>query len=121
MAEPEPEPQRALPKTPAAGAWRSGVHFPNPPETATWSAGPRYPNPPDPANPDPATLREQWLFATRRYSRWYSRAWGAAALAALSFFALGRALKGSNPIPSHNPHPASTSASSSAADDNHHR
>ncbi|KAK1557730.1 hypothetical protein Q3G72_030523 [Acer saccharum] len=29
-----------------------------------------YPNPPDSTNPDPATLREQWRFAIRQYSRW---------------------------------------------------
>ncbi|KAI5331683.1 hypothetical protein L3X38_021809 [Prunus dulcis] len=29
-----------------------------------------YPNPPDASNPDPATLREQWKFAIRQYSKW---------------------------------------------------
>ncbi|OAY24880.1 uncharacterized protein LOC122722284 [Manihot esculenta] len=59
-----------------------------------------YPNPPDAANPDPATLREQWRFAIRQYSKWYSHAWGTAILAGLSFFALGWIIKGSNPLPS---------------------
>ncbi|KAL6992455.1 hypothetical protein U1Q18_010564 [Sarracenia purpurea var. burkii] len=59
-----------------------------------------YPNRPDATNPDAATLREQWRFATRQYSRWYSQAWGAAILAGLSFFALGWIIKGSNPLPS---------------------
>ncbi|KAJ9136099.1 hypothetical protein P3X46_033211 [Hevea brasiliensis] len=59
-----------------------------------------YPNSPDTANPDPATLREQWRFAIRQYSRWYSHAWGTAILAGLSFFALGWIIKGSNPLPS---------------------
>lgn len=60
----------------------------------------RYPNPPDAANPDPATLREQWRFAIKQYSRWYSHAWGTAIFAGLSFFALGWIVKGSNPLPS---------------------
>ncbi|PON57110.1 hypothetical protein TorRG33x02_294240 [Trema orientale] len=59
-----------------------------------------YPNPPDPTNPDPATLREQWRFAIRQYSRWYANAWGTAILAGISFFALGWIIKGSNPLPS---------------------
>ncbi|KAJ8761440.1 hypothetical protein K2173_001571 [Erythroxylum novogranatense] len=59
-----------------------------------------YPNPPDPTNPDPATLREQWRFAIKQYSRWYSHAWGTAILAGVSFFALGWIIKGSNPLPS---------------------
>ncbi|XP_059670209.1 uncharacterized protein LOC132315813 [Cornus florida] len=65
----------------------------------------RFPNPPDSTNPDPATLREQWRFAIRQYSRWYSQAWGTAILAGLSFFALGWIIKGSNPLPSFKPPP----------------
>ncbi|KAF8408986.1 hypothetical protein HHK36_005057 [Tetracentron sinense] len=61
---------------------------------------PHYPNPPEATNPDPATLREQWRFAIRQYSRWYSQAWGTAILAGISFFALGWFIKGSNPLPS---------------------
>ncbi|XP_052203214.1 uncharacterized protein LOC127808686 [Diospyros lotus] len=57
-----------------------------------------YPNPPDATNPDAATLRDQWKFAIRQYSRWYSHAWGTAILAGISFFALGWIIKGSNPI-----------------------
>ncbi|KAK6264664.1 hypothetical protein SCA6_020098 [Theobroma cacao] len=60
----------------------------------------RYPNPPDLTNPDPATLRDQWRYAIRQYSRWYSHAWGTAILAGVSFFALGWIIKGSNPLPS---------------------
>lgn len=60
----------------------------------------QFPNPPDSRNPDAATLREQWRFAIRQYSRWYSQAWGSAILAGLSFFALGWFIKGSNPLPS---------------------
>lgn len=60
----------------------------------------RYPNPPDHRNPDAATLREQWRFAIKQYSRWYSQAWGSAILAGLSFFALGWIIKGGNPLPS---------------------
>ncbi|KZV53221.1 hypothetical protein F511_21478 [Dorcoceras hygrometricum] len=61
---------------------------------------PHYPNPPESMNPDAATLRDQWRYAIRQYSRWYSQAWGTAILAGLSFFALGWIIKGSNPLPS---------------------
>ncbi|XP_030528935.2 uncharacterized protein LOC115739805 [Rhodamnia argentea] len=60
----------------------------------------KYPNRPDAANPDPVTLREQWRFAIRQYSRWYSHAWGTAILAGAAFFALGWFIKGGNPLPS---------------------
>ncbi|XVE88138.1 hypothetical protein DITRI_Ditri19aG0043900 [Diplodiscus trichospermus] len=60
----------------------------------------RYPNPPDLTNPDPATLRDQWRYAIKQYSKWYSHAWGTAILAGVSFFALGWVIKGSNPLPS---------------------
>lgn len=60
----------------------------------------RYPNRAETSNPDPATLREQWRFAIKQYSRWYSNAWGTAILAGLSFYALGWIIKGSNPLPS---------------------
>ncbi|KAI3823402.1 hypothetical protein L1987_04837 [Smallanthus sonchifolius] len=59
---------------------------------------PNYPNPPDISNPDAATLREQWKYAIRQYSKWYSHAWGTAILAGVSFFALGWVIKGGNPI-----------------------
>ncbi|KAF3451410.1 hypothetical protein FNV43_RR07505 [Rhamnella rubrinervis] len=79
-----------------------------------------YPNPPDARNPDPATLREQWRFAIKQYSRWYSQAWGTAILAGLSFFALGWIIKGENPLPSFrpddSPSPPSSSSSADAAD-----
>lgn len=70
--------------------------------TSGYSSGqkPRLLNPPDPTNPDPATLREQWKFAIKQYSKWYSHAWGTAILAGVSFFALGWIIKGSNPLPS---------------------
>ncbi|KAK9072742.1 hypothetical protein SSX86_009177 [Deinandra increscens subsp. villosa] len=61
---------------------------------------PNYPNPPDLSNPDAATLRDQWKYAIRQYSKWYSHAWGTAILAGVSFFALGWVIKGGNPIPS---------------------
>ncbi|XP_078431571.1 uncharacterized protein LOC144703299 [Wolffia australiana] len=77
-----------------------------PPVKEALPAGkPRPPNPPDPFNPDPATLRDQWRYAIRQYSRWYSQAWGTAILAGVSFFALGWFIKGSNPLPSLQPHP----------------
>lgn len=59
-----------------------------------------YPNRPDSVNPDQATLREQWKFAIRQYSKWYSHAWGTAILAGGVFFGLGWIIKGSNPLPS---------------------
>ncbi|KVI00983.1 uncharacterized protein LOC112519840 [Cynara cardunculus var. scolymus] len=61
---------------------------------------PNFPNPPEITNPDAATLRDQWKYAIRQYSKWYSHAWGTAILAGLSFFALGWVIKGGNPIPS---------------------
>ena len=76
----------------------------------------RFRNPPDAVNPDPATLREQWKFATREYAKWYSHAWGTAILAGVSFFALGWIIKGSNPLPSfHDKPPESSSDSSSSS------
>ncbi|XP_042485413.1 uncharacterized protein LOC122065653 [Macadamia integrifolia] len=72
-----------------------------------------YRNPPDATNPDPATLRDQWRFAIRQYSKWYSHAWGTAILAGVSFFALGWIIKGSNPLPSkkdQHPPPSPSSA-----------
>lgn len=80
---------------------------------------PHFRNPPDAKNPDPATLREQWKFAIRQYSRWYSQAWGTAILAGLSFFALGWIIKGSNPLPSRrneSPAPPSSSTTSDPSD-----
>ena len=72
-----------------------------PSKTEAVSGGnPRFPNPPDSFNPDPATLRDQWRYAVRQYSRWYSQAWGTAILAGASFFALGWLIKGYNPLPS---------------------
>lgn len=59
-----------------------------------------YRNPRETVNPDAATLRDQWRYAIRQYSRWYSQAWGTAILAGVSFFALGWVIKGSNPLPS---------------------
>ncbi|KAL3643480.1 hypothetical protein CASFOL_014295 [Castilleja foliolosa] len=67
------------------------------------SHAPHYPNPPESVNPDAAALREQWRFAIRQYSKWYSHAWGTAILAGVSFFALGWVIKGSNPLPSFKP------------------
>lgn len=78
----------------------SSEKFPVGSSDSGFSSGPKYPNPPETTNPDPATLREQWRYATRQYSRWYSQAWGTAILAGLSFFALGWIIKGSNPLPS---------------------
>ncbi|KAI0522621.1 hypothetical protein KFK09_005006 [Dendrobium nobile] len=88
---------------------------------AAWKVR-KYPNPPDSVNPDPATLRDQWRFAIRQYSRWYSQAWGTAILAGLSFFALGWIIKGSNPLPSLSPqpprdeHPSPTATAATNAD-----
>ncbi|KAF6158473.1 hypothetical protein GIB67_022070 [Kingdonia uniflora] len=57
-------------------------------------------NPPETTIPDPVTLKDQWRYATRQYSRWYSQAWGTAILAGMTFFALGWFIKGENPLPS---------------------
>ncbi|CAN0911485.1 hypothetical protein LINGRAHAP2_LOCUS26894 [Linum grandiflorum] len=82
-----------------------------------------YTNPPEAVNPDAATLRGQWRFAIKQYSRWYSQAWGTAILAGVSFFSLGWIIKGKNPLPSfksdHNntdPHPPSPPINDSDAD-----
>lgn len=71
------------------------IQFPNPAEGHKI----HYPNPPDATNPDLITLREQWRYVTRLYSRWYSRSWGTAILGGCSLFALGWIVKGSNPLP----------------------
>ncbi|KAF9588185.1 hypothetical protein IFM89_007874 [Coptis chinensis] len=70
--------------------------------------GSSYPgkNPREAEIPDAATLREQWRFAIRQYSKWYSHAWGTAILAGVSIFALGWLIKGSNPLPSKKEAPA---------------
>lgn len=81
---PQPQPQPPLP----------------PPSSSNHYHHPRYPNPPESNIPDAETLREQWNYAKRQYSRWYSSAWGTAILAGLSFYALGWIIKGSNPLPS---------------------
>lgn len=96
--------QTQNPKPLKQQGWQSGAHYPNPPDpesAAAWRSGVKYPNPPDPVNPDPITLREQWLFATRNYSRWYSRAWGGAILAGGALYFVSRMIKGSDPIHSH--------------------
>ncbi|KAK1434955.1 hypothetical protein QVD17_00710 [Tagetes erecta] len=74
-----------------------------------------YPNPPDITNPDAATLRDQWKYAIRQYSKWYSHAWGTAILAGVSFFALGWVIKGGNPIPSFRQNDINHSSSSASA------
>lgn len=73
-------------------------------------AGPKsHFNPPEKEIPDAATLRDQWRFAIRQYSKWYSHAWGTAILAGTAFFALGWIIKGENPIPSFNSNDSSSS------------
>ncbi|KAG6557880.1 hypothetical protein Mapa_000648 [Marchantia paleacea] len=71
---------------------------PTPKITSTSHQLPPPVNPPETENPDPATLREQWRYATRLYSRWYAHAWGTAILAGASFYALGWLIKGENPL-----------------------
>ncbi|KAL6546555.1 hypothetical protein OROMI_022276 [Orobanche minor] len=90
---------------------------PTKPPTAggVFSRSPHYPNPPESVNPSAATLREQWRFAIKQYSKWYSHAWGTAILAGLSFFALGWVIKGSNPLPSFKPDNTNGSKSSSSS------
>lgn len=65
----------------------------------------RHINPPETVNPDSATLRDQWRYAIRQYSKWYSHAWGTAILAGTAFFALGWIIKGENPLPSFHSNP----------------
>lgn len=90
-----------IPKAPSSvPPTNQRAHYPNPPELGENWKRVQFPNPPDSHNPDPSTLREQWKFAIRQYSRWYSQAWGTAILAGVSFFALGWFIKGSNPLPS---------------------
>ncbi|KAK6149965.1 hypothetical protein DH2020_017490 [Rehmannia glutinosa] len=97
----KPSPPSIPPKIPTAdGGFSHGRHFPNPPDLV---------------NPDAATLREQWRFAIRQYSKWYSHAWGTAILAGLSFFALGWVIKGSNPLPSFKPDSTNGNNSSSSS------
>ncbi|KAI3955168.1 hypothetical protein MKX01_034197 [Papaver californicum] len=81
----------------------SKVHGESSKSGSSYSEGAKtyhYKNPPDATLPDSATLRDQWRFAVRQYSKWYSHAWGTAVLAGASFFALGWYIKGSNPLPS---------------------
>ncbi|KAK8939274.1 hypothetical protein KSP39_PZI011156 [Platanthera zijinensis] len=99
MAEQQQNPASPVGKTP-----KSPLPSHRPPEfsvnstaEAAWKSI-KYPNPPEPVNPDIVTLRDQWRFAIRQYSRWYSHAWGTAIFAGLSFFALGWYIKGSNPL-----------------------
>ncbi|XP_004485854.1 uncharacterized protein [Cicer arietinum] len=68
-------------------------------------------NPPETSIPDAATLRDQWKYAIRQYSKWYSHAWGTAILAGTAFFALGWFIKGENPIPSFNSNNNNSSSS----------
>lgn len=86
-----------------------------------FTGSPHFPNPPDRTNPDAATLREQWRFAIKQYSKWYSHAWGTAILSGLSFYALGWIIKGSNPLPSFKNEESdaknTSSSSSSSSDD----
>ncbi|WOL08289.1 hypothetical protein Cni_G17042 [Canna indica] len=98
MAEPPPKPNTSPVEQPAK-PWPPSAPVSGVEEAEGWK-GSRYPNPPDAVNPDVATLRDQWRFAIRQYSRWYSHAWGTAILAGVSFFALGWLIKGSNPLPS---------------------
>ncbi|GFP96969.1 hypothetical protein PHJA_001841000, partial [Phtheirospermum japonicum] len=77
------------------------------------------PNPPESVNPDTTTLREQWRFAIRQYSKWYSHTWGTAILASVSFFPLGWVIKGYNPLSSFKPDSSNRikSSPSSSGDD----
>ncbi|KAJ9168775.1 hypothetical protein P3X46_020265 [Hevea brasiliensis] len=124
-----PDPQNLPPSDPSSSSSSSSSSSKIPSEikngntngNANFSAQKvRYPHPPDAANPDQATLREQWRFAIRQYSRWYSHAWGTAILAGLSFFALGWIIKGANPLPSFK-NDDSSSASSPPNDANESR
>ncbi|XP_065027887.1 uncharacterized protein LOC103968901 isoform X1 [Musa acuminata AAA Group] len=108
-----PKPKSVVEPSPPSVPVRGGE------EAAGWK-GARYPNPPDPVNPDVATLRDQWRFAIRQYSRWYSHAWGTAILAGVSFFAIGWLIKGSNPLPSRAPEHADDRRSREATSTERH-
>ena len=91
---------------------------PSPPKiSSNGGGGSNYPNPRETRIPDAATLKDQWRFAIRQYSRWYSQAWGTAILAGASFFALGWIIKGSNPLPSLQSDHTSSSPSAAADKD----
>lgn len=100
MTDPPHPPSQNVPSSSSSSS--SSKPTPEISNTKTKYSGqkPHYPNPPETTIPDPATLRDQWRFAIKQYSRWYSQAWGSAILAGLSFFALGWVIKGSNPLPS---------------------
>nr|GLL28883.1 hypothetical protein DM860_001975 [Ipomoea trifida] len=95
----KPKPAHSFPPPPSTDATQPRVPIQSS-NGGGFSGGHSFPNPPDRVNPDPATLREQWKFAIRQYSKWYSHAWGTAILAGASFFALGWIIKGGNPLPS---------------------
>uniref|UniRef100_A0A804NY04 Uncharacterized protein n=1 Tax=Zea mays TaxID=4577 RepID=A0A804NY04_MAIZE len=67
MANHQEKPTTSPPPQPAEGSV-ARPRLPGVGNAHPGSAG--YPNPPDAAIPDAATLRDQWRFAVRQYSRW---------------------------------------------------
>ncbi|KAK7302869.1 hypothetical protein RJT34_13766 [Clitoria ternatea] len=85
---------------PSSSSSSSGVQTPGENGSKKFSGHKSHINPPETEIPDVATLRDQWRYAIRQYSKWYSHAWGTAILAGTAFFALGWIIKGENPLPS---------------------
>ncbi|KAL1335858.1 uncharacterized protein [Arachis hypogaea] len=118
MGESDPKKQYPVPPSSSNGSGKNG-------SSSKYSGHNQkiHVNPPETVNPDPSTLKDQWKYATREYSKWYSHAWGTALLAGLAFFALGWVIKGQNPLlsfrsdhsPPPPPSPSSSSSSSSAS------
>ncbi|XP_027338983.1 uncharacterized protein LOC113852808 [Abrus precatorius] len=105
----ETKPKTQYPSSSSSSSSSTGVPSPSDNGSKKFSGQKMHINPPEKEIPDAATLRDQWRFAIRQYSKWYSHAWGTAILAGTAFFALGWIIKGENPIPSfhsNNPPPS---------------
>ncbi|KAK2447369.1 hypothetical protein QL285_006733 [Trifolium repens] len=103
MNEINPKTKTPLPPSSSSSSSSIGDHA-----STKFSGHKTHINPPETSIPDSATLRDQWKYAIRQYSKWYSHAWGTAILAGTAFFALGWFIKGENPIPSFNSNPNSS-------------
>ncbi|KAK7306600.1 hypothetical protein VNO77_44549 [Canavalia gladiata] len=102
MSEPNnnPNPKSRYPVSSSSSSSSSGSGVPIDDGSKKFSGHKSHINPPEREIPDPATLKDQWRYAIRQYSKWYSHAWGTAILAGTAFFALGWIIKGQNPISS---------------------
>ncbi|ESW20085.1 hypothetical protein PHAVU_006G180100 [Phaseolus vulgaris] len=110
MTENKPKTHYPSPSpSPPSSASSGGIPTPSDDGPKRFSGPKGHFNPPEKEIPDAATLRDQWRYAIRQYSKWYSHAWGTAILAGTAFFALGWIIKGENPIPSFNSNNPSSS------------